>query len=338
MKSKILIFFLFANFLVFAQTAAQDTLVIFNSSNSCLPTNTITDVYFDKNDNIWIATYDKGVIKISEDSYQFFDKDNSQMTRNYVYRIEEDNKANIWMSSMGSGMIKYSNDSLFVYYKENSEIGADYIYNFDIDKNNNLWIGTWENGLVRYDGKNFTARNMEVRLTPHKVMAVLCDDDTIWYGDIYGLLSLSNNNFKRYDEKNSNLPSLPIYMLKKTLNGVYWLGYKQHGVARRENNKWEYLLESQHISVNDMDFDSDGNLWLASFGTGLVKYDNKTWTYYNKGNKKFPDDLLFSIHIDENNNKWVGSYFAGLIIFNEEGVELDNNKIKLLTEIECQQK
>lgn len=315
---------------LFAQNNLKDTLIIFNTNNSYLPTNSITDVYFDKNENIWLGTYDKGLIRIDDTSYTIFNKDNSPMINNYIYRIKEDNEGNIWASSMGSGMIKYSKDSLYVYTKNNSNLGANFIYNFDVDKNNILWICSWENGLVRFDGNDFVARNMEIRATPHKVLAALCVEDTIWYGDIYGLLTLSHNNFKRYDEKNYGIPQLPIYQLMKSDDGIYWLGYKQHGVAKRENYKWEYLLESKHISVNDMDCDSDGNLWLATFGNGLVKYDGKTWTYYNKENSKFPVDLLFSIHVDDYNNKWVGNYSGGLIIFNEAGVKLENSKINTI--------
>jgi ligand-binding sensor domain-containing protein len=62
------------------------------------------------------------------------------------------------------------------------------------------------------------------------------------------------------------------------------------------------------------------NLWVATNGSGIAKYDGNVWTVYNKSNSELTDDYTFWITVDKYDNKWIGTLKGGLSIFNENGV------------------
>ncbi|MEN6511989.1 MAG: T9SS type A sorting domain-containing protein, partial [Chloroherpetonaceae bacterium] len=54
---------------------------------------------------------------------------------------------------------------------------------------------------------------------------------------------------------------------------------------------------------------------------GLVKYDG-TWTIYDTLNSDIPDNTVYTIAIEVNNTKWIGTN-EGMAAYNEDGVPLD---------------
>ena len=72
--------------------------------------------------------------------------------------------------------------------------------------------------------------------------------------------------------------------------------------------------------VNDLAEDSEGNIWIATWGGGINKYDPKhnTFTCY-RHDKNDPysisSDLVHSIEIDANGNLWIGTDEPGLYLF-----------------------
>jgi ligand-binding sensor domain-containing protein len=63
--------------------------------------------------------------------------------------------------------------------------------------------------------------------------------------------------------------------------------------------------------------DHEGNLWVASYGNGIGKFDGKIWTIYSSNQGNFPQNSTATIIVDKENNKWIGSP-AYLIKFNDE--------------------
>jgi hypothetical protein len=58
----------------------------------------------------------------------------------------------------------------------------------------------------------------------------------------------------------------------------------------------------------------------------LTKYDGSTWTVYTPSNSGLPNYLVLSIAIDNNGNKWFGT-FTGLAVFQEGGIVEVKDKV-----------
>ena len=64
-----------------------------------------------------------------------------------------------------------------------------------------------------------------------------------------------------------------------------------------------------------MVIDRDGVIWFIGYGVyydhmmhqTIKKYEGNSWTTYTTDNSDLPSDLIYSIAVDKNNKKWIGT-------------------------------
>ena len=107
--------------------------------------------------------------------------------------------------------------------------------------------------------------------------------------------------------------------------GAAWLGTFRQGLIKYENNSAviynfkDYGLPDETI-IYDLAIDHKNNVWLGS-DYGLIKYDHKKFTLFNKTNSDIAEDVVWSIAVDENNVLWLASCWSkmgGLVKFDEK--------------------
>ena len=55
-------------------------------------------------------------------------------------------------------------------------------------------------------------------------------------------------------------------------------------------------------------------LWLLIFVSSIFS-QHPDWIIYDMSNSGLPDDRILSLAIDANGNKWIGTAFSGLAVF-----------------------
>ena len=93
-----------------------------------------------------------------------------------------------------------------------------------------------------------------------------------------------------YPSKNysttDGLPNNAVRSLFLDSKNILWIG-TENGVSRMENGSFSTLNEIDglgHNSCWDINQDSNGNMWFASYGGGVSKYDGKKFTVFNVKN------------------------------------------------------
>ena len=118
----------------------------------------------------------------------------------------------------------------------------------------------------------------------------------------------------------------PATALGKGPNGEMYVGHYQ-GLDVYNNGTWTAIdLAPQGIErTNDIKFDSNGNLWLATT-QGLWKYDGTTWTNWNETNSNIAANYVTAIDIDAANNIYLSAhntqiwpYYGGISYFDGTG-------------------
>ncbi len=76
-----------------------------------------------------------------------------------------------------------------------------------------------------------------------------------------------------------------------------------------------------HNTVMDIVEDEQGDIWIATWGGGLNKYDREgnyfvRYTHSESDTNSLSDNLLYSIEIDQRGNIWVGTSTRGVDILN----------------------
>ncbi len=120
------------------------------------------------------------------------------------------------------------------------------------------------------------------------VSSIAFENNFVWIGTNSGLIKFDKTTGENffYDTTNSKLPGNLITSIAIDKAGNKWIG------VSTEWNSSSYA------------------------GGGLAKFDGKIWTVYNTSNSGLPDNLVTSIAIDGNENKWIGTN-KGLAKFDE---------------------
>lgn len=126
----------------------------------------ITEIYEDKEGNIWFARDGKGVDKYDGQNWTSFTKKDGLFSSN-VTDIQQDKELNIWFSSrfserdhpdpekrVGESGLNFYNGKNFTNFPDIESFNNDTYAIFE-DSKSNIWIGTRGNGVYKYDGKSF---------------------------------------------------------------------------------------------------------------------------------------------------------------------------------------
>ena len=88
------------------------TMTTYNMTNSGLLTNTIWDVFVDKNDVIWLATCGAGLMSFDKvDKWTSYNVTNSGIANNVVQLIRQDKTGNFWLGHIDAGISVFNPDS-----------------------------------------------------------------------------------------------------------------------------------------------------------------------------------------------------------------------------------
>ena len=165
----------------------------------------------------------------------------------YIRSIFQDSKGNLWFGTLGEGVVRYDEKTL-TYFSNPDGFNNNTVYAINEDKNGNLWLGT-DQGVYKYDGKTFRNYNQKDGLNHTDISrkSILVDKSgTIWVGTHGGVYQYDPSIDSKGGQCFSLFPLLPI------------------------------------INVAGIMEDKNGNIWFASIGKGVFRYDGKTIINFNE--------------------------------------------------------
>lgn len=254
----------------------------------------IRSIVADNEGNIWFATFDKGisVYKPGNNSFTHYNADNNTLPTNAILSMVKTHDGNILISTLGSGIYMYKTG------KDRFDKISRNVTAFTLHCISNGWvlIGTEDNGLLYFNGKDKTVK-------PYP--------------------GISDN---RPGIKNSK-----IHGLFEDKSGSLWIGYYNDGIGyvRKEPSgftSYKKGLNGQsdaflsYGQVSSITTDRSGNIWFATDGGGLSKYDKITATYTHyrhqpNNSRSLPDNAVVSVFCDSRGVIWAGTYSGGLCRF-----------------------
>ena len=165
----------------------------------------------------------------------------------YIRSIFQDSKGNLWFGTIGDGVARYDKKTL-TYFSDPEGFYSGSVYAINEDKTGNMWFGT-DRGVYKYDGKTFKNYNQKDGLNHIDISrkSILVDrSGTIWIG---------------------------------THGGVY----RYDAPADKKGGQCFSLFPLlAPINVADIIEDNNGNIWFASSGKGVFRYDGKTIVNFNE--------------------------------------------------------
>ncbi len=198
-----------------------------------------------------------------------------------------------------------------------------------IQHENTLWIGT-NAGLFEYDMENDSIiefkhdPNNSDSLSDDYIQDLLFDDlGTLWIATTEGVNAYSRERkaFTRYQRQiysDDGLSANDVLCLLLDKDGLIWLGTYTGGfnILDPKQGRFEHILTSSDVvdlgknnTIHAIEKDSNDNLWLASYGAGLLKYNLLSSELTRPLNDLGIDydKYVYSLLIDRNQKLWIAS-------------------------------
>lgn len=262
------------------------------SSSIDLLDNVIASIYKDKDGNIWVGNWGKGLNIIDRktkkvDHYSTTLTGKNKLANDYVHVIFEYNENEIWIGTR-DGIFVYQNKQfvrLDNYYKSSQipNFSNNRVFSILKDKYNKVWVGT-QGGLYYLDLENktykcFTSSGVKgKRTSDNLIYSMVFDYDyNLWIATKNGLdkYSYANDqitNICRDENSKNTLSDNYIVSLCYTSDSTLWIGTKT-GINRLniKKNTFKYYFEGDGLASNtvyEIIEDDFGNMWFAT-GKGL---------------------------------------------------------------------
>ena len=272
-----------------------------------------------KNNNIYIATKEKGVLIINNNSGDFSYLKPDGPLENDIFSVET------------------LNNKTWVSYGDYTEYFNPYPLKFsglsNYDENLKFWFN------ISKDSIPDQALNLNnISINPF-------NNDNVFISSFQGgMLEIENLNIiEFYNNNNSGLESLsindPLYEsvrisdIEFDQNGVLWILNSRIDSPLKsfnlENNSWnsydftEIINDGfqDELGFNDIEVDDYGNKWIAGLRSGLIGFNNESGTnrlrkVFSQDQSNMPSSYVKSIAVDNNNHVWIGTIQGLRVLYN----------------------
>jgi ligand-binding sensor domain-containing protein/two-component sensor histidine kinase len=332
------------------------------NTNNCLCNNTVMDIVMDNSGYLWLATFGGGVDRFDKKSGGFVHfyndpTDPFSLPENDILSLAVDRSGILWVGShIGEGVTLVRENRAKISHLKNvpgnpNSLNDDVIWSILNDENGNLWIGTYSGGLNRFNygtGKfkafQHDAGNTNTLSDDH--VRVIRKDrfNNLWIGTYYGGVNKFNTRtgeFTSYVHSNDDSQSISGNQIQDIFiesDSVIWVATFGSGLNKfsfNENSSVSVpkitIYQNDPSDTNSISDDrlynifkdSDGNLWIGTYGGGLNKMDRITGKFMHYKNilgnpHSLSNNKVVAITEDSNHMLWLGTSGGGLNKFDRE--------------------
>jgi signal transduction histidine kinase/ligand-binding sensor domain-containing protein/DNA-binding NarL/FixJ family response regulator len=307
--------------------------------NKTVGQNSITLLYKDNTDIIWVGTYKKGVgyyhesiIKFPLYTHHLADpiSDPYSLSFSDINSFAEDKLGNLWIGTNGGGLIyfdrkkgtfkNYLHDAANINSLTNNVVV--YLYMAHDQK---LWIGTYFGGLDSYDGKTFTHyKHNEAQpgsISEDRICAITEDSEhhllvgTLSAG--FNVLDSKTQTFSHYvyNPRENAIHSDYVSKILEDKRKNLWVvtSYGVDVLVKKTHQFIHYIHDEKNPNslinnnTNNVMEDSAGLIWVSTRG-GISIFDYKTGKFTNLTKQDgLPDNGVIDMQEYDDSNVWVST-------------------------------
>ena len=337
-------------------------------SQNNLSDNTVMAITEDADGYLWVGTFGGGIDRFDENKKIFvnFSEISSQPNPFHdseILSLFVDRSGILWAGShLGEGVTKiqkYYSKFNYINHRSsgNLKLNDDVVWSIFKDSRENLWVGTYRGGvnvlnLSTKQSKIFKLTTDQKDHLPDRHIRSFSEDKfgNIWIGTyssgLYRVNSTESkvDNFRNQPDVQNSLTAnqvLDIYVeSEKTIwvatfgGGLNKLTFTQNSSGNPEFTSFRHNPDDPNSISDDRVYtilkDSKNNFWIATYGGGLNKFNDKSGEFkvlFNDYDKVKLSDKILSLHESADGLIWIGSSGGGLYQFNSETAEIINYSV-----------
>ena len=315
----------------------------------------VYSLLFDNDNNLWVATSEKGLNKINLEtkelkSYYMDENDKYSLKSNSIRDLIEDDKGTIWIATE-KGLSKYLGNDKFASYLgksyDSNSLANNIVCSLMKDNTGLIWAGTYTGiSIFDPDNKIETYRNDpfdENTLSDNVVMGVYEDDDgLLWIGTRDKGLNIIDRKKDEishiYEGDSSKDLTTNAVSIITGKDNIIWVGTRNgvNKINKDNMNIEKYTTEDGLIdnNIKSLLVDSKNRLWIGT-PTGVSILDIETGNISDMTQKLIEagidEPYIQEIYEDKDGIFWMGGYISGgLIRYDEinETITMYNSQIE----------
>lgn len=306
----------------------------------------------DKDGNLWMAGYFKGLIYFNPSSglatyYTNTKNEGSLPDHNGINKIFYDRSGSLWLNMPYFGIASLDRQKSMLNpidilppMARTDRIPDNHVYEVVGILGDSVGFVKDTSTLYSWHFSDNRFRNIDLKEKKiYKQISCVTSgrDRLIWIGSNgTGLFSYDpgSKKIKHYnnDPKDSlSLSSNYVNQLAEDTDGNLWVGTGNAGLCRfnsqtgtfirypflRNNGSLKVKNVLDDISVLSLKFDNEGILWIGTNLGGLNRLDTKTNKFVSYSDFKSGLTCVISIYEDKHNRLWAGTYLSGLFLINK---------------------
>ncbi|MFK8038050.1 MAG: two-component regulator propeller domain-containing protein [Crocinitomicaceae bacterium] len=305
----------------------------------------VTDICQDKLGDLWIGTQ-SGLSRYNSQTFVNYSIDDG-LADNVISHIIISKENILWVVTP-SGLSKFENGKFKSFFFSES-IRINSIVEVD-----GLFLLASNYGIISFDGQIFSDKYKPVEPINRIRSLEMLYDSIVLVGTSDGMFELVNNQLKSFPLKGLNginvmdakvrdneliiatrYAGIIAYNLKANLYTSYpvdgipvtnlfvdaasiWAS-SNFGVVEIRNGKTNYYTEENGLSINSIktvDKDMEGNLWIGTYGKGLLKFSGNAIVSYTT-KEGLSSDIVMSISQFGDGSFGFGTYDKGFSRFTD---------------------
>lgn len=302
-----------------------------------------------KGQQLWAATeqglYIYDLLTKSIDHYQYNPYDAHSLSDNPLYCLYCDGSNNVWLGSYFGGVnFVAGRPSVFQhFYPANANrpgLSGRRVREMVQDRLGQIWVGTEDNGLNCMNPQTGTFQWIKESAEFPNIHGLCLDGDLLWVGTFsYGikLIDISSHRIvKNYsaDGKPGSLLDNTIFSICRSPRGeLYFASIRGLYTFDRRAQQFRLVKAVPMVLINDVRFDRQGNLWLATQNYGIyVRFAHaQKWVHIQNSADGTKLDRMINIFEDSEGRIWFTQQSKELFCYNFSTQKVDKVKLDRLT-------
>ncbi len=240
----------------------------------------VLDIKEDHLGKLYIVAKEKGIYQKNPGSTVFTRVDGINLPSNHTIYVSRDNK--IYIGCDGDGIAVYNPKTGFVnqnpFFCVQTNLAKSKVQNIIEDAQGNIWFSMLQKGVFMQSQNTYDFGYMGFRLGNRNIIGdncvtrVLLDrKQNLWVGtDKDGIYCLSHDGQAL---RGHYVPNLTILAIGEDPSGRIWVGTYTDGVGYLDAAGNYHRVDIKGLGtagIFDIKSDRQGNLWLATMGSGLI--------------------------------------------------------------------
>lgn len=261
--------------------------------------------------DFWIATYNDGVFRLTDDGFEQFYTGNV-LQNNTVMHITKDQNGDLWFATYG-GAVRYDGEE-FHHITIADNLPSNGVIHIYVDHNNEIWFSTF-NGPAIYRNGEVVRIIRSDRVDTIFYFTLQDTQGRYWFGTNQGLYHFRKDRFESHTNELERMLSYRLYSKKQGLianelnaggsllasDGSMWLGTVE-GLSRFFPERISINRAPPGLEIEEAMM--SGKSILSSESMRFLHDQNFLQVMFSGLTYEAPDQIIYEYRLSGHNEEW----------------------------------